>query len=379
MIVVIKRDGEREEFSTEKIALSIMGAASKFGGEDYELADQISEDILDRLEESDITEIAAEELQSVVEKELIEQGHAATAKEYILTSANRERVREMNSHLMKTLEDLTFSDAAEVKKENANIDSDTAMGTMLKYGSEAAKRFNVTYMMSKDVAEAHQNGDIHIHDLDFFSLTETCVTDDTLLNISENGEHKEVRADYFDKFLEDESCDSIVYLAGFKVKSGDEYVKLKNCVKHSSADKKVLKISSQLGEICVTSEHRVCIQRGDEIKDVRASEVVTGDKLLAYTDKGMTPSYVCSVKEIKYTGFVYDFETANHYFNANGFRVHNCCQIPLDKLFKDGFNTGHGFLREPGNIRTAGALAAIAIQSNQNDQHKRVMQLERIA
>jgi ribonucleoside-triphosphate reductase len=46
-----------------------------------------------------------------------------------------------------------------------------------------------------------------------------------------------------------------------------------------------------------------------------------------------------------------------------------CCQIPLDKLFKDGFNTGHGFLREPGSIRTAGALAAIAIQSNQNDQH----------
>lgn len=46
-----------------------------------------------------------------------------------------------------------------------------------------------------------------------------------------------------------------------------------------------------------------------------------------------------------------------------------CCQIELDKLFKDGFHTGHGYLREPNSISTAAALACIAIQSNQNDQH----------
>ena len=46
-----------------------------------------------------------------------------------------------------------------------------------------------------------------------------------------------------------------------------------------------------------------------------------------------------------------------------------CCQIDLNKLFKNGFSTGHGFLREPNDIMSYGALAAIAIQSNQNDQH----------
>ena len=46
-----------------------------------------------------------------------------------------------------------------------------------------------------------------------------------------------------------------------------------------------------------------------------------------------------------------------------------CCQIDLEKLFKNGFNTGHGYLREPESIRSYGALTAIALQSNQNDQH----------
>lgn len=46
-----------------------------------------------------------------------------------------------------------------------------------------------------------------------------------------------------------------------------------------------------------------------------------------------------------------------------------CCQIELDKLFKGGFDTGHGHIREPQSIGTAAALACIAIQSNQNDQH----------
>ena len=81
---------------------------------------------------------------------------------------------------------------------------------------------------------------------------------------------------------------------------------------------------------------------------------------------------VIGIEVADYTGYVYDFETENHYFSANGFTVHNCCQIDLEKLFHNGFNTGHGFLREPGEIRSYGALACIAIQSNQNDMHKRV-------
>ena len=74
-------------------------------------------------------------------KILIENGHARTAKEYILYRAERTRVRNMNTKLMKIYEDLTFKEAKEneIKRENANIDGNTAMGTMLKYGSEGAK------------------------------------------------------------------------------------------------------------------------------------------------------------------------------------------------------------------------------------------------
>lgn len=78
---------------------------------------------------------------------------------------------------------------------------------------------------------------------------------------------------------------------------------------------------------------------------------------------------ITEIKPIPYSGFVYDLETAEHWFTADGFVVHNCLQIPLDKLFKHGFNTGHGFLRPPKGIASYAALTCIAIQSNQNDQH----------
>jgi len=157
----------------------------------------------------------------LVEKELIECGHAQTAKAYILYRYERTRDREVKSNLMKIMNELTFDSAkdSDIKRENANIDGDTAMGTMLKYGSSAAKEFYEMRVLKPEHAKAHRNGDIHIHDLDFLTLTTTC------------------------------------------------------------------------------------------------------------------------------------------------------CQIDLIQLFQHGFSTGHGFLREPNDISSYSALACIAIQSNQNDQH----------
>lgn len=82
----------------------------------------------------------------------------------------------MNTRLMKIYEGLTFKLAKDndVKRENANIDGDTAMGTMLKYGSEGAKQFYEMYILDPRFAKAHADGDIHIHDLDFLTLTTTC-------------------------------------------------------------------------------------------------------------------------------------------------------------------------------------------------------------
>lgn len=219
---IVKRDGRCVLFDLEKIADAIFKAAQALGGEDRETAKELAVRVEQLLEENGEREIpTVEEIQDAVEKVLVESGHTRTAKEYILYRAQRTRVRDMNTRLMKTYEDLTYKSADEndVKRENANIDGDTAMGTMLKYGSEGAKQFYHMFVLNPEHSKAHLAGDIHIHDLDFFTLTTTC------------------------------------------------------------------------------------------------------------------------------------------------------CQIDIDKLFHGGFCTGHGFLREPNDIRSYSALACIAIQSNQNDQH----------
>ncbi|MDR0197146.1 MAG: anaerobic ribonucleoside triphosphate reductase [Oscillospiraceae bacterium] len=219
-----KRDGRQVSFNIDKIADAIYKAARAVGGHDYATAMELAEEVCERLEQHFVANNilpSVEEVQDVVERVLVETGHAKTAKAYILYRADRTRVREMNTRLMKIYEDLTFKAASDcdIKRENANIDGDTAMGTMLKYGSEGAKQFYEMYVLSPDHSRAHVNGDIHIHDLDFFTLTTTC------------------------------------------------------------------------------------------------------------------------------------------------------CQIDIIKLFNNGFSTGHGYLREPNNIGSYSALACIAVQSNQNDQH----------
>ena len=94
----------------------------------------------------------------------------------------------MNTKLMRIYEDLTFKEAKDndVKRENANIDGNTAMGTMLKYGSEGAKEFYKMYVIDPKYAKAHDNGDIHIHDMDFYTLTMTCCQID-LVKLLKNG------------------------------------------------------------------------------------------------------------------------------------------------------------------------------------------------
>lgn len=219
---IIKRDGRTAVFDLEKITEAIFKAAQALGGSDRATAAELAAQVVGYLEEEKkAVNPTVEEIQDAVERILIRNGHTRTAKEFILYRANRTRIREMNTRLMKTYEELTFCDAAENdgKRENANIDGDTAMGTMLKYGSEGAKQFYEMFILKPEHSRAHMDGDIHIHDLDFLTLTTTCT------------------------------------------------------------------------------------------------------------------------------------------------------QIDLTRLFDGGFSTGHGFLREPNSIQSYSALACIAIQSNQNDQH----------
>lgn len=217
-----KRDGRTTIFNPEKIYKAIEAASVACEVHDKEIVQEVYNAALKEINKSfKKKNPTVEEVQDIIEKTLIAKGCSEIAKAYILYRAERTRIRETNSRLMQTIKELTFKSSKDhdSKRENANINGDTAMGTMLKYGSETAKNFYLSYLIDPKFSKAHQEGEIHIHDLDFYSLTMTC------------------------------------------------------------------------------------------------------------------------------------------------------CQIDLIKLFKGGFSTGNGYLREPNDIRSYAALACIAIQADQNDQH----------
>ena len=219
---IIKRDGRVVLYDEGKIASAILKAMEAAQEGDASQAAAVANAVEAALEERcGAQPPQIEQIQDEVESQLMQMGFDNAAKKYILYRASRTRVREMNTRLMKVFDELTHADAtaSDMKRSNANIDGDTPMGTMLQYGSEAAKDYYDKYLLPPEQSRAHREGWIHIHDFDFYALTTTC------------------------------------------------------------------------------------------------------------------------------------------------------CQIDLLKLFKGGFSTGHGFLREPNDIQSYSALACIAIQSNQNDQH----------
>ncbi len=172
-----KRDGRTAAFDLHKIAAAIQKAFRATVGEKSDAECMaLAQEVALKLEADGIDAPTVEQIQDCVERTLIEHGCVRTAKAYILYRAERTRVRNMNDRLMKTFEDITYKDAtdSDIKRENANIDGNTAMGSMLKYGSEGAKHFYESYVLNPAHSEAHRNGDIHIHDLDFYTLTTTC-------------------------------------------------------------------------------------------------------------------------------------------------------------------------------------------------------------
>lgn len=217
-----KRNGSLVKFDPSKIGNAIMKSNVRVAEEPMSEEDIqfLTQRVVKKLEKEGGTP-DVEHIQDIVERTLQKAGYTRTAKAYILYRAEHAKMREMRDTLPEIFSNLTFKPASDVdmKRENANINTDTAMGTMLKFGTESAKDFFDKYIIPPHIAEADRDGDIHIHDKDFYTLTETC------------------------------------------------------------------------------------------------------------------------------------------------------CQIDLLKLFKNGFSTGHGYLREPNSIRSYAALACIAIQSNQNEMH----------
>ena len=184
-----KRDGRLVPFELDKIAGAIYKAFQACSSK-YELktALDIAKKVEKNLEKKQSALPTVELVQDTVEEVLIEQGFVRVAKAYILYRANRTRERDMRSRLMKTFEEITFSESknSDLKRENANVNADAPMGTMLKYGTEAAKQFNEMFVLKPKHARAHANGDIHIHDMDFLTLTTTCTQID-IIKLFKNG------------------------------------------------------------------------------------------------------------------------------------------------------------------------------------------------
>lgn len=174
---IIKRDGREVDFDKSKITDAIFKAAQTNGGTDRDIAESIADKVVEsytKLNPSSTPTV--EEIQDLVEKNLIEEGYAKTAKSYILYRNERSKIRDAKNDLTKVMNELTFSKSidSDIKRENGNINSDTSMGTMLKYGSSVSKDFYQKYILEPEHSAAHRNGDIHIHDLDFYTLTTTC-------------------------------------------------------------------------------------------------------------------------------------------------------------------------------------------------------------
>ena len=176
MITVEKRDGTLEPFSIDVVKDAILKVVRRIGGNDTIRAQALAIEVFSLLDSTKDKTVGVDDIHDTIEKVLVEHGHARTAKEYIISREYRERIRRAGEGLMDEVEKLTFQDASESdsKRENANINTDTSMGVMLKYGTETAKRFNLINLMTNDIARAHVIGDIHAHDLDFYGLTMTC-------------------------------------------------------------------------------------------------------------------------------------------------------------------------------------------------------------
>ncbi|HMM20379.1 MAG TPA: anaerobic ribonucleoside-triphosphate reductase [Selenomonadales bacterium] len=170
-VKILKRDGREVPFDEGKITDAIFKAAKAVGGGDKQMALELTLDVLRFLKQKYNGGLfGVEDVQDAVEKVLIEKGHARTAKAYILYRNKRTRIRDAKSDLMDAVAEILV----ETNKENANV-SNSPSAKMLQIASAASKSYYLNRLIPENMAAAHKRGDIHIHDLDFYGKTLTCV------------------------------------------------------------------------------------------------------------------------------------------------------------------------------------------------------------
>ena len=178
---VIKRSGLTVDYDRSKIYNAIAGAAKEIPDS---MTDEEKESITNQVENTiaNLSSITVEEIQDVVEQVLMKQGFFDVAKHYIMYRQRHAERREAQKNLMKSYKDIFFADAidSDMKRDNANINTDASMGIMLKLGAEGAKHFVDNYVLPEEFAQADKNNFIHIHDKDFSLITLNCCQIDLL-------------------------------------------------------------------------------------------------------------------------------------------------------------------------------------------------------
>lgn len=186
-----KRDDRVVPFVESKITDAIFKAAQSVGGEDRQMAMEITLDVVKALNQHPDDHIfTVEEIQDSVEKMLIEKGHAKTAKAYILYRERRSMVREGRTELMDAVEEIL----KETNRENANV-GNSPSAKVLQISEAASKNYYLKRVLPSDQSAAHLNGDYYIHDLSWYGKTFTClqIPLDRLLREGFNNGHGFIR------------------------------------------------------------------------------------------------------------------------------------------------------------------------------------------
>ena len=184
IIKVIKRNGSLAEFDSYKITIAILSALNESKEGNYESAQLLSGKVSNSI--GDREKIKVEEIQDIVEETLMKEGFLQTAKIYIIYREERKKQREFEVDLMKRIANID----KETSRDNANIGHNPA-SKMYQIASEASKQYYLEKFIPKNLSKLHKNGDIHIHDLDYYSKTFNCLSIplEQLLKTGYNGEY----------------------------------------------------------------------------------------------------------------------------------------------------------------------------------------------
>jgi ribonucleoside-triphosphate reductase len=167
---IIKRDRSTVPFKKEKIVLAIFKAATAVGGNDFITSEKLADEVIEIAERRYADGVAdVEGIQDIVEKVLIENGRAKTAKAFILYREKRRSARESNALIGATINMFTeyLNDRDWQINENANTQK--SINGLNNYIREAfTKNYWLHEIYPQEIRDAHLSGEIHIHDLGFF-------------------------------------------------------------------------------------------------------------------------------------------------------------------------------------------------------------------